>query len=76
MNKKDWIFIYLFTISLSFSIVLLWTFYHALLVIYPITNEYWFCARMDAINEFWFEFIMLHCVIVGCLLAFWKFLKS
>ena len=62
------------TITLSFILVLLITLYYGLHN-YNSGFGYMVCIHLNDFNEFWFEFIMLHILIVFTVVVFFKLLK-
>jgi len=62
--KKDISVLVLGLICIGETLVLLYVFWWSFLIGYDIFGRYLFVALLDTVNEFWFEFISLHILLV------------
>lgn len=62
--KKAYGLVILTVISLTSLLSMLYIFWWSLLIGYDLYGMFVFRARMDKYNEFWFEFITLHLLLI------------
>jgi hypothetical protein len=74
LNKFYWIIILYNSVALCFTVLTLLTAYNCL-INYTLGYGFVSFIDMNSINEFWFEFIFLHLVLIGIFILFYFSLK-
>jgi len=70
--RREYIIVTLTVISLIMVCAMLYVFWWGLLIGYDYYGKYVFIVVFNQIGEFWFEFIMLHIILISIFYFFRK----